>query len=57
VRTILISAYHDLSTKDRLLSINALEADYRIYYDPITLKLIRANREQVGLVKKVNGLL
>ena len=56
MRTILVSTYHNPSTKDRLLSTNALEADHGIYHDPITSKLIRANREQVGLVKKVNGL-
>ncbi|OQE65453.1 hypothetical protein PENNAL_c0208G09362 [Penicillium nalgiovense] len=56
VRTILVNAYHDKTTRDRLLSTNALEADHGIFHDPITPTLVRANREEVGLVKKVSGL-
>lgn len=56
VRTILVTAYHDTTTKDRLLSTNALEADHGIFHDPITSMLVRENRDEVGLVKKVSGL-
>ncbi|OQD59931.1 hypothetical protein PENPOL_c044G06897 [Penicillium polonicum] len=57
VRTILVTAYHDTTTKDRLLSINALEADHGIFHDPIMSILVRENCDEVGLVKKVSGLL
>lgn len=56
VRTILVTAYHNTTTKDRLLSTNALEADHGIFHDPITSMLVRENRDEVGLVKKVSGL-
>jgi hypothetical protein len=57
IRTILVNTYYNTITRDRLLSTNALEADYSIFYDLITLILVRKNREEVSLVKKVSGLL
>ena len=55
-KMILVNAYYDTTTTDRLLSSNALEADHGIYYNPIVLKLVYENREEVRLVKRFNGL-
>ena len=53
---ILINAYYNIVTTDRLFLSNTLEADYGIYYNLIILKLVYKNREEVRLVKRFNGL-